>query len=334
MSKFQKLTSIESFAHVYRHQQYFDTPAVVQYGAKIKLHGSNAAVRLGGDGTVVAQSRSRDIFVGDDNYGFAAWVKENEEAWRMPSTDKLRAMVGDVIYYGEWGGLGIQKGDAVTKLDAKYFFVFAVRTGDNYITTPADIELTIPDLDNIIVIPWDIIFEESVDFGNADECESFGDMLNERVKDIEERDPFIHGIFGIDAPGEGWVISPVCNPGSDPLDGQLDVDWYNHLTFKVKVEGHNVNKGPSAARDIVVPEGVSEFVEMFVTEARCQQGLSEELGGNAIPEKTGHFLKWVNTDIIKESVEELSDAGLVWKDVQRGVAGAARTWFLEKCKEI
>jgi hypothetical protein len=334
MDGFKRLTSIEGFAHVYRGQQFFDVPVTVQYGAKIKLHGTNAGVRLSADGTVTAQSRSRDISPGNDNAGFAKWVSDNAEAWVLPVSAQTQEMLGDIIYFGEWAGKGIQKGDAVTKLDTKYFFVFAVQYGDKFITTPADIEMMIPDLDNVVVLPWDIIFEDPIDFSDVGACEKFAEMLDSRVKEVGERDPFIYGIFGVEGPGEGWVISPVCDPGTDPLEGVLDVYWYNCMTFKVKVPDHNVKTGPSASKDIVVPDGVPEFAEMFVTDARCEQGLWEEMGGVAIPEGTGRFLKWLNKDIIKESEVELEEAGLVWKDVQKHVVVAARAWYLTKCKEL
>ncbi len=335
MSSFQKFTSIESFAHVFRGQDFYDTKAVVQYGAKIKLHGTNAAVRVTSGGAVpaevVAQSRSRDITPENDNAGFAKWVKENEEAWFTTTAGGAP----DIIFFGEWAGKGIQKNDAVTKLDQKYFFVFAVQVEDRMITTPADIEDIIPDLDDVVVLPWDMIFETEVDYNDPDACQTFADLLNEKVKEVGERDPFIYGIFGVDGPGEGWVVSPVCNPGEDPLDGNLDVYWYNVLAFKVKTEAHMVQKTKKAAsKDIEVPEGVPEFVEMFVTPARCEQGVTEACNGEAMPENTGHFLKWIGQDIKKESVQELADAGLEWKDVSRHVTQAARQWYLDKTQEI
>lgn len=65
-----------------------------------KIDGTNALVYVGEDGEVRAGSRSRWITPEDDNYGFAAWVKSNEEA--------LRAL-GPGYHYGEWWGAGIQR---------------------------------------------------------------------------------------------------------------------------------------------------------------------------------------------------------------------------------
>lgn len=50
---------------------------------------------------VTAQSRSRIITPENDNYGFAAWVKVNEETLKQ---------LGPGYHYGEWWGQGIQRG--------------------------------------------------------------------------------------------------------------------------------------------------------------------------------------------------------------------------------
>ncbi|HKZ20316.1 MAG TPA: RNA ligase family protein [Acidimicrobiia bacterium] len=65
-----------------------------------KIDGTNAAVVIGDDGSIRAQSRKRFITPEDDNYGFAAWVRDNE--------DELRAL-GPGVHFGEWWGQGIQR---------------------------------------------------------------------------------------------------------------------------------------------------------------------------------------------------------------------------------
>lgn len=81
-----------------------------------KLDGTNAAVRIvrvgsarywdprscySKDGLVVyAQSRTRFITPDDDNFGFAAWVRDHAEEL---------AGLGEGIHFGEWWGQGIQR---------------------------------------------------------------------------------------------------------------------------------------------------------------------------------------------------------------------------------
>lgn len=66
-----------------------------------KLDGTNAQVVVGEDGSVRAGSRNRWITPENDNFGFAAWVKQHE--------DELR-LLGAGQHFGEWWGVGIQRG--------------------------------------------------------------------------------------------------------------------------------------------------------------------------------------------------------------------------------
>jgi hypothetical protein len=90
-----------------------------------KIDGTNACVVVteewpdgSGDFTVHAQSRKRIITPEADNYGFAAWVQENE--------DELREL-GPGYHYGEWYGRGIQRGYG---LDERRFALFNPDTED------------------------------------------------------------------------------------------------------------------------------------------------------------------------------------------------------------
>lgn len=90
-----------------------------------KLDGTNAAIgiiELGpeeqatmdawrtADGRrfrVYAQSRTRIITPLDDNFGFAAWVQKNQGA--------LIEALGPGLHFGEWWGVGIQRGYGLTE---------------------------------------------------------------------------------------------------------------------------------------------------------------------------------------------------------------------------
>ena len=77
-----------------------------------KIDGTNGCVGVTQDGDVWAQSRKRIIDPAADNFGFASWVHENAEALRE---------LGPGYHYGEWWGLGIQRGYG---LDHKRFSLF------------------------------------------------------------------------------------------------------------------------------------------------------------------------------------------------------------------
>lgn len=67
-----------------------------------KIDGTNAAIGILDDGTVYAQSRKNIITPEKDNFGFARWVSENENA--------MRHLLGPGLHFGEWWGRGIQRG--------------------------------------------------------------------------------------------------------------------------------------------------------------------------------------------------------------------------------
>lgn len=66
-----------------------------------KIDGTNGTILVLEDGQVVAGSRTRWITPEQDNYGFAAWVRDHAE--------ELRAGLGTGMHRGEWWGQGIQR---------------------------------------------------------------------------------------------------------------------------------------------------------------------------------------------------------------------------------
>ena len=74
-------TSIELFHNVRRTFREItpEGPHTASYRAKVKLHGTNAAVQVTPEGVLECQSRERIITPEDDNYGFAAFAQENRE---------------------------------------------------------------------------------------------------------------------------------------------------------------------------------------------------------------------------------------------------------------
>lgn len=79
-----------------------------------KIDGTNAQVYVTDDGRVFAGSRSRWNTPEEDNFGFAAWVRDH--------ADEL-AQLGPGSHFGEWWGTGIQRRYG---LDHKKFSLFNV----------------------------------------------------------------------------------------------------------------------------------------------------------------------------------------------------------------
>lgn len=84
--------------------EFVEFPKMARFAREIivteKIDGTNAQVFVEEDGRVFAGSRNRWITPEADNFGFAAWVRENEAELRE---------LGPGRHFGEWWGAGIQR---------------------------------------------------------------------------------------------------------------------------------------------------------------------------------------------------------------------------------
>lgn len=300
----------------------------INYRGKIKLHGTNAAVRIV-NGEIGAQSRTQIISPESDNAGFARWVQTRELYWKSTVDRGLN----NCTIYGEWCGPGIMKGTAINQISKKMFVIFAIdglKTNidgeelDLFITEPETIEKMLGDRpDDIHVLPW---YGEAVkvDFKNEANLRKTAERLNAVVEEVEPCDPWVKQVFGIEGTAEGLVYYP------DTAYREI----FRNFVFKAKGEKHRVVKVKEAVQvDPEVAASVNDFVTMFVTEARLEQGLAA-IGGSLETKNIGPFLKWMNQDVLKESSAELEASNLTWEQVQKSVNFAARNWFIQKNKEI
>lgn len=307
----------------------------VEYRAKVKLDGTNAAVHALPDG-LAAQSRTKLLTPRDDNYGFARWLHGDARGWATG----LHARVGRAVIFGEWAGQGIQRRTAVAALERPIFAVFAAQLGDpatetaRLVVEPERLRALLPVHPDVHVLPWygDAI---RLDFGDADALHASAATINGMVDDVEGRDPWVADVFGKEGVGEGLVLYPVAGGNIEFDDrGSADRDRYAALMFKAKGEKHRVARQKKAAQiDPEVAASIEDFVAMMVTPARLEQGLAEAVGGDLQMKRLGEFLAWVGADVRKESVAEIEAAGLEWKQVGRAVGVAARTWFQEQVRD-
>jgi hypothetical protein len=79
-----------------------------------KIDGTNAQIYITDDGRMLTGSRTRWITPEDDNFGFAAWARDNK--------DELMQL-GPGSHFGEWWGRGIQRKYG---LDERRFSLFNV----------------------------------------------------------------------------------------------------------------------------------------------------------------------------------------------------------------
>jgi hypothetical protein len=90
-----------------------------------KIDGTNACIAISDDGQIFAGSRTRWITPQDDNFGFALWVEKNR--------DELLKL-GPGRHFGEWWGVGIQRGYGMSE---RRFSLFNVSRWDDPAVRPA-----------------------------------------------------------------------------------------------------------------------------------------------------------------------------------------------------
>jgi hypothetical protein len=331
-SKFQ---SIESFAHVMTDVRrvanrisggYAGTGLVV-YRPKVKLHGTNAAIRVQDGKIVAAQKRTATLnWPFEDNSGFAAFVHNDLK----PSVEESGKTFNwpNFIVHGEWCGPGVQRGVAVSKTKRKFFAAFMIEMiySDEFedktyhIVDPGlinNVILPMMDHECVHVIPWhgpavtvDLFGPtSSTAIGPAD----FVDSVNEKVAEVERLDPFAMETFGVEGIGEGLVYYPLMTT--------FQFVSKSRLMFKAKGAEHQMIAGakPASLRVTEIPD-TTRLTQALVSPARLEQMLKETFGDEPPDVKRmGDFLRALMADIEKECKEEIAASGIEWKTIVKAV---------------
>jgi RNA ligase len=311
---------LRTLTHLHELGQAFP---VVEYRAKVKLHGSNCALQLLPGGELVAQSRTALLTPQSDYKGFATWAHAHADTFaRLPR---------GLVVFGEWCGPGVEKGMAISQAKAKMFAVFGVQLEGRIAYDPEELRaLVLPPgggaPEELHVLPWQgepIV----IDYGSREALDAAAARLNELVAAVEREDPWVKQTLGLSGLGEGLVFYPTRVDGAAPA---ADPESLARLMFKAKGEKHRTAGTKQAVQvEASVVSSISELVALMVTEARLQQGAGA-VGAEAArdPKLIGKFLAWVAADVKKESVAELEASGLTWAQVEKAVQGRARSWFL------
>ena len=342
---FIKWPSIELLHNLCRSMDYVEEKPTLSYRAKVKLDGTNAGVQVSPGGQIAAQSRTQIITPKNDNAGFAAWVNEHLDYFGGLAHDQ------HMTIFGEWCGQGIQKRTAIARIERRIFAVFAIQYGgvNGHVSMlevdPEQIRDRLPHHPDIFVLPF-YGNPIELDFSDKEQLKLQAEQLNQWVDAVEQVDPWVQETFGIEGLGEGLVMYPIVSSSLETRDNssvgqendgteRIERLGYSELLFKAKGLKHHVAKVKKPVQ--VDPEqvkGINEFVTMFVTPARLEQGATEACGGEFTMKKMGAFLKWVTQDIQKESKAELETAQLTWKAVNKAVMNAARDWYRDKATSL
>lgn len=342
---FKKWTSLNQFHEVRRNLNYpriwqclKDNGNKIEFGFKIKLHGTNACVRIEPDGKVVAQKRSSDVpeTIGKNgHFGFAAWVEDNESYFAaLAKADAVRYI------YGEWCGQGVQNGVACSMTDAKHFYVYAldedsVDSSESVrIYEPATIEALLwTNMPNtMIVIPW--FSTMTIDFEDRDLIEIAMLKLNRDVEAIGELDPFIKELHNVEGSGEGLVAYPILGRSAGRY--HEDEEYFSWFNFKAKSEHHRVNNNKTAVQfDAAKFASIQQFADSYATENRFLQAFQEAVNEERDMRLTPTFIAWVVSDIHKESAtERAANPELDWKALSKACSTRAVLWYKAKVAEV
>lgn len=291
----------EDGSPIYEHRTPYPTLA---FSGRVKLHGTNAAVVRYADGRQEFQSRERVISVGNDNAGFALAM----------SGKNLDPLFDNIVFkdycavYGEWCGGNIQSGIALNGLP-KMFVVFGYFVDGEWlnICKPSAILTSqgIHHVDNFET------FHIWIDFNNPELSQQ---QLIDWTLEVEKECP-VAKFFGVSGVGEGIVFT---------------CDAYPELKFKSKGELHSVSKVKTLNPiDVEELKGIQEFVDYAVTENRLKQGL-DSLRTNTLAltqQNTGHFIKWIANDVLKEEKDTIVKNQIDWKKAAGFVAKKAKEFY-------
>lgn len=326
VNKFVKFPSIEKFSDVnamVKRSFILEERPTITYKGKVKLHGTNSAIRVSPEGLVTGQKRTSDVSIGSDNAGFASWLETVKNTF---------SPVGATyVIFGEWAGPGIQKKVAISSIEKKSFFPFAVYFPETnvWVFEPENIKLYVLDVPDVYVLPWAEGTETTIDFRLQGSMEDAMARIGDIVDLCDKNDPFVKETFGIDGIGEGYVFYP-----TDTWLTKGDaLKFRTSYMFKAKGKSHSVAAHETTNRiqvDPAILDGAAEFAKNFVTQARCEQGLTEACDGTASTANIGKFMAWIGPDVKKESINELEASGLEWKYVAKAVNQQARDWFIRQ----
>jgi len=294
------------------------------FKGSVKLHGTNAGISYNDADGVWVQSRE-NVYTLDQlgsHMGFTSFVntrKDLFELWfkQIAKEHDIDTSIYSITIFGEWAGVGIQKGVAISQLE-KALYVFGLK-----VSKPNDVDfrsywLDHNDLSSVENGIYNVLdfetYEIDIDFNMPQLVQN---KLGEITLAVEAECPIAKAL-GVSGIGEGVVWS-------------CDYEGVRH-SFKVKGEKHSVSKVTKLASvDVEKLNTINEFVDYAVTQARVDQAMAtvfsspEEYDRN----KTGDVIRWIISDIMAEESDVLKENNLLSKDVNKYISNKARQLFFK-----
>ena len=321
----------------------FKTLPIQKYEGTIKLHGTCAGVAItptDENPQIWCESRENIITPLKDNAGFAAYIyfhkdlytKILNELYSTFTEDECKNNI-DVIIWGEWCGGNIQKGIGLNQID-KMFVIFGAalinETGEKTYASRKQIANAIFSIRNesnkkIIHCIYDFkTFLIDIDF---DKPHNIQNELNKITDDVELECPVAKALGATIEKGlmigEG-VVWRCIEPGYE------DSGYW----FKVKGDKHSKSKVKTLANvDVEKIDNINALSDQLAHTGRLDQGLQivfNTLNGGEIDiKRTGEFIKWVISDIIKEELDTITSNGFTVKEISNRVNKLARDHIIK-----
>lgn len=334
----QKFPSIEAFRSVIRavreNSAYHGKPLpTVEFEGTVKLHGTNAGVRVNADGTVQAQSREREITIEQDNAGFAHFAQQQQNAFiglanNIAIVNGKPRNDGRYTIFGEWCGGNIQKKVGLNTVP-KHFVVFNVydhvdecllnREWMDYLVNEENTGLVSSFNEAGIYFIYQIpMFTMTIDFAQP---EQYIEELERLTLNVEESCPWAK-FMGGEGIGEGIVWIPTASEHSG-----VSRLWFK--TKGVKHQGKGESKVKTLSVDPVKVAAIRELVAVLTPEWRMEQGVTylRENGYTLDQKATGQYLQWIMKDILKEESDTIAANPFTWKELTGYITTKARDYY-------
>jgi len=334
--KFKKYHKIKQFRDVIRDIQFQanykgldnegnpiqeeTTKPILTFKGTVKLHGTNASVYYTPEGGIRAGKRNSGLSPEQltEHMGFNQFVQVTKKGYfkELLKNIHLQCMCNDkeqVIVYGEWAGMDIQKGVGISLLPKSfYIFDIAIYNEEDEEYTWVDIDkIDIPAEDNIYKITDFLRLEVEIDFNNPELSQN--ELIKFTTK-VEEECPVAKQL-GVSGIGEGIVWK---------------TEWKNkRYIFKVKGDKHSTSKVKKLASiDPELLKSINEFIDYACTVNRIEQGIKEvdAKEKSDIP----NLIRWVANDIIAEEDDVLKANSLKWKQVAKDITTKIRQYYFKK----
>jgi hypothetical protein len=298
---------------------------ILTYRGTVKAHGSNASFvyDLNTD-TFQFQSRERILSLDSDNANFMLEMSGKIDILKKIIDQYLDGATPEKIaVYGEFCAGNIQKGVAITGLP-KMFLIFGVKliNGEESSWVPLNVNFDSPENGIYSILKFQT-FEKTIDFSDAQKVAKTQNEIVELTTKVGDECP-IGKYFGVTGIGEGIVWT--CQTKG----------WQSSkFVFKSKDDRHSVSKVKTLK---VVDTGRLGTIMQLANDVtpgwRLDQGIEAACdlmnGGTMSMEKIGAFLKWVNTDIVKEESPRFVDAQIPMKEVFPYISKIGRGYFIER----